>query len=229
MSAIIIAIDGHSSTGKSTMAKALANELNYTYVDTGAMYRAVTLYALRMSYVSISKIDVEAIKLCLGDVKISFSKAVLGQSFVLLNGEKVEDEIRAMEVSNLVSTVSAIEEVRTFLVKQQQDFGKQKAVVMDGRDIGSVVFPDAELKIFMTASEQVRAQRRFNELRAKGMPVSFEEVLENIKDRDYKDSTRKAAPLIKTADALVLDNSELSPEEQLQWVLDKVQALTVTE
>ena len=229
MSAIIIAIDGHSSTGKSTIAKALAKELNYTYVDTGAMYRAVTLYALRKSYVSSSKIDVEAIKSCLGDVKISFSKAVLGQSFVLLNGEKVEDEIRAMDVSNLVSTVSAIEEVRTFLVKQQQEFGKQKAVVMDGRDIGSVVFPDAELKIFMTASEQVRAQRRFDELRAKGMLVSFEEVLENNKDRDYKDSTRKVAPLIKTADALVLDNSKLSPEEQLQWVLNKVQALTAAE
>ncbi len=223
---IIIAIDGYSSTGKSTLAKSLAKVLGYTYIDTGAMYRPVSLHALREGYLEGEDIDVGSLISDLKSIEISF---VLGQesnSVVCLNGQQVESEIRGMEVSNCVSRVSAISEVRCFLVAQQQAMGVKKALVMDGRDIGSVVFPEAELKLFMTASEEIRAQRRYDELLAKGDEVDFEAVKSNIIERDYRDTHREVAPLIQTKDALVLDNSSLTPKEQLDWVLEKVRQIT---
>ena len=226
MNPIIIAIDGYSSTGKSTLAKALASILGYTYIDSGAMYRAVALYALRCGYVNDSVIKVDQLVTKLPEINISFVLAEDLNSEICLNGEKVESEIRGMEVSNCVSQVSAIPQVREMLVAQQQLMGKKKAVVMDGRDIGSVVFPNAELKLFMTASEDIRAQRRYNELIAKGSEVSIEEVKANLSKRDYIDSHRDTAPLIQTNDAIVLDNSHLSQKEQLDWVLEKVKQIS---
>ena len=226
MNPIIIAIDGYSSTGKSTLAKALASVLGYTYIDTGAMYRAVALYALRCGYVNDSVIKVDQLVTKLPEINISFVLAEDLNSEICLNGEKVESEIRGMEVSNCVSQVSAIPQVREMLVAQQQLMGNKKAVVMDGRDIGSVVFPNAELKLFMTASEDIRAQRRYHELIAKGSEVSIEEVKANLSKRDYIDSHRDTAPLIQTNDAIVLDNSHLSQKEQLDWVLEKVKQIS---
>jgi cytidylate kinase len=223
---IIIAIDGYSSTGKSTLAKALAKILGYTYVDTGAMYRAVSLHALRSGYIKGEGIDVASLVSDLESIEISFVLGENSTSVVCLNAEEVESEIRGMEVSSCVSRISAIPEVRSFLVAQQQLMGVKKALVMDGRDIGSVVFPEAELKLFMTASEDIRAQRRYDELLAKGDEVDFESVKSNIIERDYRDTHREMAPLIQTKDALVLDNSCLSPQEQLDWVLEKVRLIT---
>jgi len=226
MTAIIIAIDGYSSTGKSTLAKTLAKVLGYTYIDTGAMYRAVSLHALQSAYVSESTINEKALIADLNHIQISFTLGEASNSVVCLNGVQVESEIRGMEVSNCVSRISAIPEVRSFLVNQQQEMGAKKGVVMDGRDIGSVVFPHAELKLFMTAKEEIRAQRRYDELRSKGVHVDLESVKSNITERDYRDTNRKIAPLIQVDDAIVLDNSTLTPEEQLDWVLEKVQQIT---
>ena len=226
MNPIIIAIDGYSSTGKSTLAKALASVLGYTYIDSGAMYRAVTLYALRFGYVNDSVVKVNQLVTKLPEINISFVLTDDSNSEICLNGEKVETEIRGMQVSNCVSQVSAIPQVREMLVAQQQLMGKKKAVVMDGRDIGSVVFPNAELKLFMTASEDIRAQRRHHELIAKGSEVSIEEVKANLSKRDYIDSHRDTAPLIQTNDSIVLDNSNLSQKEQLDWVLEKAKQIS---
>ncbi|MBI6120496.1 (d)CMP kinase [Salegentibacter maritimus] len=217
---ITIAIDGYSSTGKSTVAKQLAAELGYVYVDTGAMYRAVTLYLMRKLLVSDTHFDKEAILRHLPFINISFvfNKEV-GYGEVHLNKENVEKEIRLMEVSQQVSKVAAVPEVRKMLVEIQQEIGKNKAVVMDGRDIGTVVFPDADLKLFMTASTEKRAERRYNELRDRGEDVKFEDVLANVKERDYLDTTRDDSPLIKAEDAIEIDNSNLNLEEQFEKVV----------
>lgn len=220
MKKIVIALDGHSSSGKSTMAKDLAREIGYTYIDTGAMYRAVTLYCLQQHLFEGKAIREEALKAALGDVCISFRPdAETGRPDTYLNGVNVENEIRGMEVANRVSAVASLGFVREALVAKQQEMGKEKGVVMDGRDIGTVVFPDAELKIFVTASAEVRARRRVDELQAKGLDVSYEEILENVRMRDYQDSTRAISPLRQAKDALVLDNSHMSIEEQKAWLL----------
>jgi len=218
---ITIAIDGHSSTGKSTMAKALAKRIGYAYVDTGAMYRAVTLFALRNGLIKRGKVDETALKehLKRGDIAITFRPTREGKSVTCLNGKNVESYIRSMRVSNVVSVIAAIGFVRKAMVKQQQVMGKDKGVVMDGRDIGTVVFPDAEMKVFATASAQVRAQRRYDELRAKGdTTTTLEEVLANVTERDRIDSTRKESPLRQADDAVVLDNSHMTLEEQNEWL-----------
>ncbi|PTX42864.1 cytidylate kinase [Christiangramia gaetbulicola] len=217
---ITIAIDGFSSTGKSTVAKRLAKELGYVYVDTGAMYRAVTLYMMRKIFVSEDNIDEEAIIRHLPFINLHFEfNEDLGYGEMYLNNENVEKEIRYLEVSQQVSKVSAIPQVRKKLVEQQQEMGENKGVVMDGRDIGTVVFPDAELKIFMTASTETRAQRRYDELKDRGDDINFEDVLKNVKDRDYMDSTREDSPLIKADDAIEFDNSNLGLEEQFEKIL----------
>ena len=221
MKRITIAIDGHSSTGKSTMAKALAKRIGYAYVDTGAMYRAVTLYALRNKLIKGEKVDEKALKehLKRGDIVITFRPTKEGKSVTVLNGKNVERYIRSMRVSNVVSIIAAIGFVRKAMVKQQQAMGKDKGVVMDGRDIGTVVFPDAEMKVFATASAQVRAQRRYDELRGKGdTTTTFEEVLANVNERDRIDSTRKESPLRQADDAVVLDNSNMTFEQQDEWL-----------
>jgi cytidylate kinase len=224
---IIIAIDGHSSCGKSTMAKSLAQKLGYIYIDSGAMYRVVTLVALRKGWIHNRVPDVDKILRGLNDIKITFRwDEKQGKNTTYLNGENVEDEIRRLEVSENVSPVSTIAEVRIEMVKQQRENVKNKGIVMDGRDIGTVVFPDAELKIFMTASPEIRAQRRYDELVEKGNAVSFDEILENVKQRDTIDSTREASPLKKADDAIILDNSYLTREQQLQWTVDKVKEIT---
>ena len=221
---IVIAIDGHSSSGKSTMAKDLARELGYVYIDTGAMYRAVTLYALRKGLIRDGKIDEAALEAALPDIHISFQfNAEAGRPDTYLNGEKVEREIRGMEVSDWVSPIAALGFVRRAMVEKQQAMGKEKGIVMDGRDIGTAVFPDAELKFFVTASPEVRAQRRLDELRAKGETVSYDEVLENVKKRDYIDSTRAESPLRQAPDALVLDNSHMTLAAQKAWLMRQVQ------
>lgn len=222
---IIIAIDGHSSSGKSTMAKDLAREIGYIYIDTGAMYRAVTLYCLRKGYIQGDKIQEEALKADLDKVDISFRyNAETGRPDTYLNGEKVEKEIRSMEVADKVSLVAALGFVRRSMVAKQQEMGKAKGIVMDGRDIGTVVFPNAELKVFVTASPEVRARRRLEELQAKGEQTTYEEVLANVKKRDYIDSTREESPLRQAPDALVLDNSNMTIPEQKQWLRDKFEA-----
>ena len=217
MKRITVAIDGHSSTGKSTLAKQLAKALDYIYVDSGAMYRCVALFAILRGFYT-PELDKAGLLAHLKEIKISFQNSNTGNR-TLLNGEDVEDQIRTMDVSNRVSEVAAIPEVRRYLVAIQQEIGKGKGVVMDGRDIGTVVFPDAELKVFMTASEEVRAQRRVDEMRAKGQDVSFDDVLQNISRRDYDDSTRKDSPLVRAADARELDNSELTRAQQFELVL----------
>lgn len=215
---IVIAIDGFSSSGKSTMARALAKRLGYRYIDSGAMYRAVTLYALEHDIVR----NVTAVTNSLPDIHIDFSVNEDGTQSTLLNGVNVEKEIRSMDVSSFVSQISTIPEVRRAMVKQQQAFGLNKGVVMDGRDICTTVFPDAELKIFVDASAEKRAKRRYDELRAKGdTSSSYEEVLENIKSRDYTDTHRAESPMFKADDAIVLDNSDMTIEEQNAW-LDNV-------
>ncbi len=223
---IIIAIDGHSSCGKSTVAKQLAQKLGYIYIDTGAMYRVVTLVALRKGWIVDRVPDFDRIIAGLKDIKISFSwDEKEGRNTTFLNGENVEEEIRRLEVSENVSPISTIADVRKEMVRQQRENGKNKGIVMDGRDIGTVVFPDAELKIFMTAAPEIRAQRRYAELKEKGLDVSFDEVLSNVEGRDKIDSSRAASPLKKADDALVLDNSHLSREEQLEWALNKVKEI----
>ncbi len=223
-SKITIAIDGFSSTGKSTLAKQLASQLGYVYVDTGAMYRAITLFAMQNGYISEGFFDTESLLHSLPFVRLQFQfKPELGFAVMLLNDVDVEKEIRTIEVSNFVSKVAELAEVRIKLVEQQQEMGKGKGIVMDGRDIGTVVFPDAELKIYMTASAETRAQRRYDELVAKGDTVSYEEVYDNVVERDYIDTHRANSPLVKATDAIEIDNSEMTREEQLALVLKLVQ------
>ena len=224
---IIIAIDGHSSCGKSTMAKSLAQELGYVYIDSGAMYRVVTLYALRMGLINNGVPDTKKIIAELKNINITFKwDENAGKNTTFLNDENVEEEIRRLEVSQNVSPISTIAEVRHEMVRQQRENGKNKGIVMDGRDIGTVVFPDAELKIFMTASPEIRAKRRFDELKQKGVEVDFAEILENVEGRDQIDSNREISPLKKADDALILDNSNLTREEQLKWTLERVKEKT---
>ncbi len=223
MQNITIAIDGFSSTGKSTLAKQIANELGYVYVDTGAMYRAVTLYALQHDFIDENDFRVNDFVLELDNIKVSFKfNEALGFSEMYLNGVNVEKEIRTLEVSSYVSKVSAVPEVRYQLVKQQQKMGEGKGIVMDGRDIGTVVFPQAELKIFMTASPEIRAQRRYDELIKRGDEVNFDEVLQNVQERDYIDSHREDSPLVKADDAIEIDNSNLTLEEQFESIMNLV-------
>lgn len=222
---LTIAIDGFSSCGKSTMAKNLARSLGYVYVDTGAMYRAVTLYALRHGLIANDgQIDVEGLRLAMDDIKITFKfNPETGRPDTYLNGEIVEKEIRSLEVSSHVSPVATLAFVREQMVTQQQAMGKDGGIVMDGRDIGTVVLPNADLKIFVTARAEVRAQRRYDELQAKGMPADYDEILRNVTERDYIDSHREVAPLRKADDAIELDNSEMTIEGQQQWLLDVVE------
>ncbi len=220
---IVIAIDGHSSCGKSTIAKAVAARFGYVFIDSGAMYRAVTLFALRNNLVSDSELRSKELIQLLPEIKIEFRyNSNLQKSETYLNDENVEDEIRQLRVSQSVSPVATITEVRAAMVRLQHEMGKNKGIVMDGRDIGTVVFPNAELKLFVTASAEIRAQRRFDELTAKGETVSFAEILQNIQERDRIDSTREASPLRKADDALVLDNSHMTREAQLEWVIERV-------
>lgn len=228
MKKITIAIDGYSSTGKSTLAKQLAKALGYVYVDTGAMYRAVTLYALKNNLISSSHFDREQLCQQLNKIFLKFVfNEDLGFAEMYLNDENVEKQIRSIEVSNFVSKVAELSEVRSNLVSQQQAFGMQKGVVMDGRDIGTVVFPNAELKIFMTASPEIRAKRRYDELLQIDSTISYEEVYKNVIDRDEIDTKRIDSPLVQAKDAIVLDNSELSKEEQFEIIyklaLNKIQ------
>ena len=223
MQRITIAIDGFSSTGKSTVAKQIANHFGYIYVDSGAMYRAVTLYAMEHGFINDTQFDIEGLVSNLHTIAISFVfNKDLGFAEVYLNGINVEKQIRTMEVSNFVSQVSTVPEVRYQLVKQQQQMGKDKGVVMDGRDIGTVVFPYAELKIFMTASAEKRAQRRYDELIKRGDNVTFEDVLRNVQERDYIDSHREDSPLVKAEDAIEIDNSDLSLDDQFNKILQLV-------
>jgi cytidylate kinase len=224
---ITIAVDGYSSCGKSTIAKALAAQLHYNYVDTGAMYRAVTLYSLRNGLINGIELDQEGLVDQLDQINIEFHFNQETQtSEILLNGENVEEFIRQMDVNDWVSQVSAVGEVRRKMVKIQQQLGKGKGIAMDGRDIGTTVFPDAELKIFMTADISVRTQRRFEELELKQIPASFDEIQKNLIERDYEDMNRAESPLRKASDAVVLDNTLLSKEEQLSFVLKLVENLT---
>ncbi len=217
---LIIAIDGYSSCGKSTFAKAIAAELNYVYIDSGAMYRAVTLYCLRKNFINKEQLDLEGIVEELKDIHIEFiynpDKA---EYETFLNSENVEAEIRSLEVSSHVSQISMIHEVRSRMVELQRQIGVYKGIVMDGRDIGTVVFPDADLKIFMTATVEIRAQRRYDELKGKGVSVPFNEVLNNIIARDITDENRDISPLKKADDAILLDNSKMTVEEQMIWVM----------
>jgi cytidylate kinase len=223
---ITIAIDGFSSTGKSTIAKQLAKYLGYVYVDTGAMYRAVALYALKQGFIGEDFFDVENLVANLENIEIYFKyNPETGISETYLNGDNVEKEIRSFEVSGYVSKVAEISEVRAKLVKEQQKMGKNKSIVMDGRDIGTVVFPDAELKLFITSKPQIRAQRRFEELTNKGEQVTFEEVLENVTERDYIDTHRADSPLRKADDAIEIDNSELTREQQFEEILRLVKSV----
>lgn len=218
---IIIAIDGFSSCGKSTFAKAIAARLGYIFIDTGAMYRAVTLYALEHGAIRSGMINEEAVIALLPEISVAFRfNPERGASDIYINGDRVEGKIRTIEVSNCVSGVSAIPIVREKFVALQQEMGRQKGVVMDGRDIGTTVFPEAEIKLFMTADAKVRAQRRYDELSAKGDNVSFDEVLQNVISRDEADMNRRVSPLKRAEDAIILDNSHMSVEEQMEWFLD---------
>lgn len=223
---INIAVDGFSSCGKSTIAKGLAKELGYTYIDSGAMYRALALYAIRNNWITDSDIDADALQQHISDIKITFKLNDLGSQDTYLNGENVEKSIRTLEVANGASRVSTLGFVRKELVRQQQELGKEKGVVMDGRDIGTVVFPDAEMKLFLTASPEIRAKRRFDEMEAKGEKPVFEDVLANVKERDLRDTTRKESPLLKADDAIELDNSDIGIEEQLKWALEMFNKIT---
>lgn len=221
---ITIAIDGHSSCGKSTMAKQLANNLGYVYVDTGAMYRTVTLFALRNGlFDADGNVKTDDLQARMTEIEVSFRyNPASGKADAYLNGEDVEKEIRLMEVSNHVSKIATIPFVREAMVDQQRRMGKEKGIVMDGRDIGTTVFPDAELKIFVTASAEVRAQRRYDELRGKGENADYDEILRNVQERDYIDSHRATSPLRQADDALLLDNSHMTIEEQNQWLEEQV-------
>lgn len=224
MKKITIAIDGHSSCGKSTMAKQLARDLGYIYVDTGAMYRTVTLYAMNHGMIDSERnVDVEALRAQMSMINITFHlNKETGRPDAYLNGELVEDKIRTIEVSNCVSPVAAIPFVREAMVEMQRLMGKEKGIVMDGRDIGTTVFPDAELKIFVTASAEVRAQRRYDELQQKGMPADYAEILKNVQERDYIDSHREVSPLKQAEDALLLDNSQMTIPQQQEWLMERV-------
>ena len=221
MKKITIAIDGHSSCGKSTMAKELARRLGYVYVDTGAMYRSVTLYALRNNLFNADgSIKTSELEAAVPDIVIE-QKSIDGKTTTFLNGENVEREIRTLDVSNHVSPIAALGFVRTAMVAQQQRMGEQGGIVMDGRDIGTVVFPHAELKIFVTASAEVRAQRRYDELQQKGMPADYADILKNVEERDYIDSHREVSPLRQADDALLLDNSHMTIAEQDEWLMQR--------
>lgn len=223
MKKIIIAIDGFSSTGKSTIAKQLAKHLGYVYVDTGAMYRAVALFAMENGYINSESFDTQTLINALPDIRLQFHyNEKLGFAEMFLNDKNVEDEIRTLEVSQYVSRIAEISEVRAKLVEQQQKMGERRGIVMDGRDIGTVVFPDAEVKIFMNSSAITRAQRRFEELTEKGQEVTFEEVLKNVEERDYIDSHREDSPLIIAEDAVEIDNSKLDKDEQFEQVMELV-------
>ena len=214
MKKIIVAIDGFSSCGKSTMAKTLARETGYIYVDTGAMYRAVSLFCIRNGWMTDSELNTAAIEKHIAEIQLEFRTNENGKAEMYMNGENIENEIRTLDVANGASKVSTLGAVRRELVKQQQKMGEKKGIVMDGRDIGTVVFPEAELKIFLTASAEVRAQRRWDEMRAKGENVSYEEVLANVIERDFRDQNRDESPLRKAVDAIEIDNTTLQPNEQ---------------
>lgn len=221
---ITIAIDGYSACGKSTLAKGLAKALDYSFIDSGAMYRGAALFFYRLGYVSEKHIDKAAIEMAIPDLELSF-KIDNAKSCLYLHNENIEDEIRQSHVANIVSKVATIKAVRIALVKQQQRMGENGGIVMDGRDIGSVVFPNAQLKLFVTADPEIRAQRRFAELQEKGISETLEEVKSNLTKRDHIDSTREESPLIQVKDAIVLDNSNLSKKEQLEWVLEKAKKI----
>lgn len=223
MKKIIIAIDGFSSTGKSTIAKQLANQLGYVYVDTGAMYRAVALFAMENGYINKESFDTQTLINALPNIKLQFKyNEDLAFAEMFLNDENVELEIRTLEVSQYVSRIAEISEVRAKLVEQQQKMGQERGIVMDGRDIGTVVFPDAEVKIFMNSSAETRAQRRFEELLEKGQKVSYQEVLKNVQERDYIDSHREDSPLVIAKDAIEIDNSSLNKDQQFEQVMQLV-------
>ena len=226
MKQIIVAIDGYSSCGKSTIAKALAKHAEYTYVDTGAMYRAVALYAYRL--LGDEAIRPEAVIPLLANIQIGFIQTPDGQH-VTLNGEDVEAYIRTLEIGNMASQISTIKEVRAFLVAQQQAMGTEKGIVMDGRDIGTVVFPHAELKLFLTASPEVRAERRFKELEAKGEKPVWEDVLADVNDRDYRDTHRAESPLRQAEDAVVVDNSNMTRDEQMAYIIEVFRGRSLSE
>lgn len=227
MKRIIIAVDGFSSCGKSTMAKALARSIGYLYFDSGAMYRAVALYCLNNGLIKDEEIDTESLRARMGEIKITFTAdPETRNSVTLLNGENVEKEIRSLRVSRIVSKVAAIDFVRTDLIEQQREMGKAKGIVMDGRDIGTTVFPNAEMKIFVTASAEVRAQRRYDELTARGDNPDYNEILENVLERDHIDQTREISPLRKADDAILLDNSNMTLDEQQEWLYNKFIELT---
>ena len=225
MKKITIAIDGHSSCGKSTMAKELARKLGYIYVDTGAMYRTVTLYAMRNNmFTADGEVKTDELQKSMNNIKVSFRiNEETGRPDACLNDECVENIIRSIEVSNHVSKIAAIPFVREAMVEQQRRMGAEKGIVMDGRDIGTTVFPDAELKIFVTASAKVRAQRRYEELQEKGMPADFDEILKNVEERDYIDSHREVSPLRQAEDAILLDNSDLTIPQQNEWLMQQVE------
>lgn len=222
MKKITIAIDGFSSCGKSTMAKDLAREIGYIYIDSGAMYRAVTLYSIENGIFQGERIDAERLQKEIGSIRISFQlNQETGRPDTYLNGVNVEDKIRGIAVSSRVSPIAALGFVREAMVAQQQTMGKSKGIVMDGRDIGTTVFPDAELKIFVTATPEIRAQRRYDELKAKGQEASFNEILENVKQRDYIDQNREVSPLRKADDALLLDNTDMTIPQQKAWLQEQ--------
>lgn len=222
MKKITIAIDGFSSCGKSTMAKDLAREIGYIYIDSGAMYRAVTLYSIENGIFKGDTINTEELKKRMNDIHISFRiDPETGRPNTYLNGVNVENKIRTMEVSSKVSPISTLDFVRSAMVQQQQAMGNEKGIVMDGRDIGTTVFPNAELKIFVTATPEIRAQRRYDELKVKGQEASFDEILENVKQRDYIDQHREVSPLRKADDALLLDNTELTIQQQKEWLFNQ--------
>ncbi len=223
---INIAVDGYSSCGKSTIAKGLAKELGYTYIDSGAMYRAVALFAIREGWITDNNMEESAITEHLSQIRITFKPDLFGVQETFLNGENVEKEIRTLEVANGASRVSTLAAVRTEMVRQQQEMGLNKGVVMDGRDIGTVVFPDAEMKLFLTCSPDIRAKRRYDEMISKGESPQYEDVLANVKERDLRDTTREASPLRQADDAIVLDNSEIGIDEQLQWALNMFNKIT---
>lgn len=230
MKKITIAIDGHSSCGKSTMAKDLARRIGYVYIDTGAMYRAVTLFAMRRNLIANGQVDAAKLQEEMGNIHISLRlNPETQRPDTYLNGECVEREIRTMEVSRHVSLIAALPFVRSAMVEMQREMGKEKGVVMDGRDIGTVVFPHAELKIFVTASAEVRAQRRYDELTAKGEKCNYEEILENVKERDHIDSTRETSPLRQAEDAIVLDNTHMTIPEQENWLMEEYKKRTEEE
>ena len=230
MKKITIAIDGHSSCGKSTMAKDLARRIGYVYIDTGAMYRAVTLFAMRHNLIANGQVDAAKLQEEMGNIHISLRlNPETQRPDTYLNGECVEREIRTMEVSRHVSLIAALPFGRSAMVEMQREMGKEKGVVMDGRDIGTVVFPHAELKIFVTASAEVRAQRRYDELTAKGEKCNYEEILENVKERDHIDSTRETSPLRQAEDAIVLDNTHMTIPEQENWLMEEYKKRTEEE